>query len=606
MYKLVVPKTRKIIFTALLIALYVILNRFVTINTQIVTISFSLVTVMLAAVLLGPKYAAAVGALGDLIGALVFPFGPYFPGFTFSMGLAGLIYGLLLYKNPNKEMSQKSFTVRVILSNVLVIAIASLLLDSLWISILYKKAFIAFVGTRIVTKGLLAPILMALIIGIERAIRPFTKKYLYEKEEVDIEEYLDKFDKFTKDPTLRGMEFIMSKFGNPEKEMKYVHVAGTNGKGSVCEMLNSVLVNSGYKVGKFVSPHLVTYNDGICINNVQVQDDEAREILEEMNTYIEEYNKENEIKVKWFEVITSLSLIYFAREKCDIAIIETGMGGILDCTNIINPLVSVITNIGYDHMDILGNTIEEIAGKKAGIIKQDGDTVAVNQETVIDIIEKTCKEKNNNPHIVKEGDIQGYKFDKELQSFSYKEYKNIEINLKGKVQILNAAECLECIDILKTKGFNIEENNIREGLKTVVHRARLEVLEENPLVIFDGGHNEDAIKNLKENINQYYNNKKKVYIVSILSTKDYKTIIRNLCDDKESIYFFTNGVKDKPYIKNKDLYNEAKKYIDEENLNMIELKEGIELAKEKYSDRVILIVGSFYIYKSVLRAKKND
>lgn len=270
-----------------------------------------------------------------------------------------------------------------------------------------------------------------------------------------------------------------------------------------------------------------------------------------------------------------------------------GLGGLDDCTNIINPEVSVITSIGYDHIDILGNTIEEIAIQKAGIIKKDSNTVALNQKNVIDIIKKKCEEENNKVHIVDEKNITGYSFDKDIQKFTYEEYKDIEINLKGKVQTVNCIEVLECIDILKDNGFNISEDAIRRGLKNVVHKARMEVLNESPLIVFDGGHNDGAINNLKANIDQYYNDKRKVYIVSILSTKDFKTIIKNLCQDKEGIYFFTNGVKDKKYVSNKDLYNEASKYLDKDKLYKEELDKAISIAKKEYKDHNIFIVRKF-------------
>jgi len=415
-----------------------------------------------------------------------------------------------------------------------------------------------------------------------------------------INEYLDKFEKFTKDPTLNAMKYIMERFGNPHKNMKFIHVAGTNGKGSVCEMLNNVLINAGYKVGKFVSPHLIRFNDGICINNIEISDEDIEEILNPMSKIIDEYNEKNEIKVKWFEVITCVAFIYFAKKNCDISVIETGMGGTWDCTNIIEPEVSIITKIGYDHMDLLGNTIEKIAGYKAGIIKENSNTVFFNQEDVIDIIKRVCKEKNNQLHLIKEEDISNYKYDNEFQVFDCKEYKKIKINLKGKAQIENASECLECINILKDRGYKISDNAIRSGLSTVIHRARLEVLSKNPLVIFDGGHNESAIMNLRESIDQYYSNyEEKVYIISILKTKDYQTIIEKLCKNNDAIFILTNGIDKEKYVCNQDLYNVAKKYINEDKLYMKELEKAIELIKEKYLNSLNLIVGSFYVYKKV-------
>lgn len=423
---------------------------------------------------------------------------------------------------------------------------------------------------------------------------------------MNIEEYLANFDKFTKDPTLEGMEYLMEKFDNPHKKLKCIHVAGTNGKGSVCEMLNNCLIKAGYKVGKFISPHLITFNDGISINNIQISDAEVEEILLPLSKVIEEYNKTHEIPIKWFEVITSIVFIYFYKKQCDFVVLETGLGGTLDCTNIVEPLISVITKIGYDHMDILGNTIQEIARQKAGIIKPKSETVFVNQPESVEVIKEKCEKVSNTLHLINPQDITNYTYDEDLQKFDYKDYKNIEINLKGQVQTQNAAECLEVLNILKEKGFNIPESAIREGLKTVVHKARMEKISDNPTVIFDGGHNESAIKNLKQNIEQYYKNDKKVYIVSILKTKDHSTIIKELSDDKDGIFYFTNGVEDKPYVPAEELADEAKKYIDKENIFIKNIGQAIEEAKNKYYDRVIFVVGSFYVYKRVTENIKND
>jgi len=417
---------------------------------------------------------------------------------------------------------------------------------------------------------------------------------------MNIEKYLANFDKFTKDPTLEAMEYIMEKFDNPHKKLKCIHVAGTNGKGSVCEMLNNCLIKSGYKVGKFISPHLITFNDGISINNIQISDKEVEEILLPLSKVIEEYNNNHEIPVKWFEVITSLVFIYFYKKQCDFVVLETGLGGALDCTNIVEPIVSVITKIGYDHMDILGNTLKEIASKKAGIIKENSNTVFVKQDEILDVIKGKCQEKNNELHLINPEEIQNYTYNEDLQKFDYKNYKNIEINLKGQVQTQNAAECLEVINILKEKGFDIPESAIREGLRTVIHRARMERINQNPAIIFDGGHNESAIQNLKNNIKQYYSNQKRVYIISILQTKDHSTIVKELADDKEAIFYFTNGIEEKPYVTAKVLAEEAKKYIEGDRIVISSIEEAVNTAIQKYKDRAIFIVGSFYVYKKVM------
>ena len=417
---------------------------------------------------------------------------------------------------------------------------------------------------------------------------------------MNIEEYLSHFDKFTKDPTLEAMEWIMNKFDNPHKKIKCIHIAGTNGKGSVSEMLNNCLINAGYKVGKFISPHLIKFNDGICINNEQITDKEVENILEPLSKVIEEYNKTHNTPVKWFEVITSLVFIYFYEKKCDFAVIEAGLGGITDCTNIVNPIVSIITTIGYDHVDILGKTLKSIAIHKAGIIKKNSNTVFINQPEIVDVIKKKCKSENNNLYLINPDEIKNYEYNDFFQKFDYKNYKEIEINLKGKVQTLNAAEVLETINILKNKGYNIPNEAILVGLKTVVHRARMEKIHDNPCIIFDGGHNESAIKNLKQNIKQCYNTQKKVFIISILETKDHSTIIKELAEEEDAIFYFTNGIPERPYVPANELFKEAKKYIKTNNLYERTLEEAIKEAEERYTTRVIFVIGSFYVYKKVI------
>lgn len=414
---------------------------------------------------------------------------------------------------------------------------------------------------------------------------------------MDVEKYLSQFIQVTEDPTLEAMEWLMNEFGNPHKKLKFIHIAGTNGKGSICEMMSNILEYSGYKVGKYISPHLMKLNERIVINGEEIEDKEIENILEEMSPKVDIYNSTHKIPVKWFEVITSLAIIYFERKHCDIVVFETGLGGTTDCTNIVDSIISIIGNIGYDHMDILGNTIEKIATHKAGIIKQNSDTIMVNQDNSTYIIKRECENKNSKLHLINENDVTNYNFNEYYQTFDYEEYKAVEINLKGKVQIYNAAICIKCAQILNKKGYKIKEEAIRNGLKTVVHKARFETLSKDPLVIFDGGHNENAIKNLVSTLNQYYSEKEKVFIVSILKTKDYKTVIENLLK-QDGIFIFTSGNDKNKYVSKEDLLEVAKKYKTHD-IFAYELGDGIHKALSDYKDRLICIVGSFYVYADV-------
>ena len=218
---------------------------------------------------------------------------------------------------------------------------------------------------------------------------------------MNINEYLSKFYKGTKEPTLDAMNFFMEKLGQPDKKLKFVHIAGTNGKGSVTEMLSTVLEQAGYKVGEYMSPHIIRFNERIRINHKEITDIELEQLLETMAPFVEQYNETHKENITLFELETAMALYYFAKKECDIVVLETGLGGLYDCTNIVEPMLSIITSISYDHMNILGNTLEEIAVQKAGIIKENSETIFIEHEANINkIIEETCKEKNNVLHMI--------------------------------------------------------------------------------------------------------------------------------------------------------------------------------------------------------------
>ena len=345
---------------------------------------------------------------------------------------------------------------------------------------------------------------------------------------MDVEKYLSKFYKTTENPTLKAMEFFMEKFNHPEKRLKFIHIAGTNGKGSTAEMLTNILIKAGYKVGKFMSPHLVKSTERMSVQNNDITYEEMESLIKRIEPEIEEYQKMNNTKVTLFELETTMAMIYFAENNCDLVVLETGLGGLYDCTNIVNPLISVITSIGYDHMKVLGNTLVEIAEQKAGIIKENSETVfALSEENdVNEKIKQTCLKKHNKLHTVKKEDIKNYEYNQEYQKFDYKEYKKITVNLKGEKQIINASICIECIQILRDKSYEISEEALRSGLNTVIHKGRFEIIHQKPLMIFDGAHNKPAIENFVNTVNMYYKNNSKVYIISILNSKDYDMILK--------------------------------------------------------------------------------
>ena len=418
---------------------------------------------------------------------------------------------------------------------------------------------------------------------------------------IDIEEYFKNYYKGTKKQSLESMQYFMNEYNNFEKEMKFIHIAGTNGKGSCTEIINNILIKQGYKVGKFLSPHLIKYNERISINNKNISDEEMSKLIEEVEPKIKEYYNKTGVQVSFFELITVTALLYFYRNKVDFVVLETGLGGRFDATNIIShPLVSIISSIGYDHTHILGNTLKQIASEKAGIIKENSNTVIFKQSLEVDnVFAEKCIEKNNKLHIVTEENISNYYFDSDLQYFNYKNMKDLAINLKGKVQIKNASICIEAINILNELGYEVSEESIREGLKSVVHHARMEILNKNPLIIFDGAHNEPAIKNLQEMIEAYYEDLKRSYIISILKRKDYRKMLEMLSKDKNATFILTSGNDDERYTSAEELYNTAAQYIDKQKLQVKSLNNAIKEALKADKNKVNFVIGSFYVYGDV-------
>ena len=423
----------------------------------------------------------------------------------------------------------------------------------------------------------------------------------------NIEKYLTNYFKGANNPSLDAMKYFMEEYNNFEKEMKFIHIAGTNGKGSVVQMISSILVQQGYKVGKFISPHLVHYNERISINEQNISDEDLEKIFTELEPKISKYNASNKIPVTFFELTTIIALLYFCRNNVDFVVLETGLGGLFDCTNIISsPLVSIITSIGFDHVQILGNTLPEIAYQKAGIIKEDSNTIFFEQsKEVNDVFINVCKEKNNKLHLLKNSQITNYHYDMDYQYFDFQNYKDISVILKGKKQIQNAVICIECMKILNSLGYQVDEESIRTGLKTVVHKGRLEILNNNPLILFDGAHNVPAIQNLQSMIDMYYKDSAKVYIVSILKRKDYTKMVELLMQDKNATFIFTSGIDDTRYVSGTELFKIAQNFKTNQELIIKNLDEAIKYVMENCKNCVTFFVGSFYTYCFVTESIRN-
>lgn len=352
--------------------------------------------------------------------------------------------------------------------------------------------------------------------------------------------FLSKFSKFGNKggfkPGLKRVKKILSYFDNPQDKVDYIHVGGSNGKGSTVAFLNSILKNSGYKVGRYVSPPIVHFNERFSINDLPISTKDLKTIVDMLNEYFHNSNTEVDFdEPSFFEIITIIAFIYFYQKDIDIGIIEVGLGGRLDATNVIkNPLVSVITNISYEHADILGPKIEDIAYEKAGIIKKNCPVVTgSNNPKVLEVFEQKVKEKNTKLTVldlkdkfnIKEKNLEHQVFDLQLDD---RYFKNLELNILGTHQIFNASLAIKTISLLPDF-YKINEEAIYSGLYNCRWPGRLELLNRNPDIILDGAHNEDGMKNLvrflKENVNE---NKKIIFIISILKDKNYKAMLKSI------------------------------------------------------------------------------
>lgn len=420
---------------------------------------------------------------------------------------------------------------------------------------------------------------------------------------ITLDTYLDSFKQTTDFPSLDGTLYLLNSLDNPHKKLKFIHVAGTNGKGSIVEMLNNILINSNLKVGKFISPHLIKANESICINNIQIDNSSLPFYINKFTEVEKEFIKKYNRTFTRFEIITALAIDYFYKKNTDIVILEVGLGGLFDCTNVITPIVSVFGSISFDHTQILGNSLKEIAVQKGGIIKENSKSVIFNQEAT-KYIQKIADEKNNTLKVIYENEISNYSFDKDYQYFEYEGIK-YKINLKSKKQIENATTVLNVIKILRENNFNITNDTILNSLSNIIHPGRFETISQSPLVIFDGAHNDNALSNFMEAVNSLYKDIDKTFIVSIIKTKDYQKMINTLLNNyPNSTFIFTSGNNEKKFFSKETLYTYAKDVKNKLDLNVILKKDEIINIKNHISNNVNFIIGSFYVYNTVINLFK--
>lgn len=316
---------------------------------------------------------------------------------------------------------------------------------------------------------------------------------------------------------------LLRRLGNPQDKLSFVHVAGTNGKGSTCACIASILKSAGYKVGLFTSPYIEYFEERIRINGTPISSQD----LEEVTLLVRDAAEAMTDHPTEFELMTAVAFLYFSRQSCDIVVAEVGLGGRLDSTNVIAaPEVGVIAPISYDHCALLGNTLTEIAGEKAGIIKSDMTVVSANQENeAAEVLKRVAADKDAQLRFVNDESIQGSNKDFSYCSHKGILYEHLALGLVGSYQRFNAALALEACEVLREKGWSISDNALRMGLLEAQWPGRFEVVSHAPEVIIDGAHNIHAARQLVKELDLRFPLRRIIFCVGVMSDKDYQAML---------------------------------------------------------------------------------
>ena len=409
--------------------------------------------------------------------------------------------------------------------------------------------------------------------------------------------YIENTAKFGSNLGLERTEKLLELLGNPHKNIKCIHVAGTNGKGSTSAMIAQILIESGYKVGMYTSPYLEEFEERIQINGANIRKDLLADIVTEVSDAVERVIEMGYDHPTEFEIITCAMFLHFSNSKVDYAVVEVGLGGRLDSTNVLHPILSVITSISLDHTSILGDTLKEIAYEKAGIIKRGVPVICYPQESDVEnVINSRCRELGCD--LINVGfDSAKFlgveKFSQLVEVKTYKDIYKLKLSLLGKYQAMNCSVAVTAIEKLREEGVKVSKDDIINALGKVKWIGRLEVLREKPLVVIDGAHNIGGITELKGSLDTYFKYERMILIVGILKDKQVEAMIKMIAPDAYKVISVT------PNSNRAEISDELNDIIKKYNSNT-EACNDYSSAYEKalgYSGEndLIIVCGSLYM-----------
>ena len=406
--------------------------------------------------------------------------------------------------------------------------------------------------------------------------------------------------KGTKDGLLRTRE-LLSLLGDPQDRLKFIHVAGTNGKGSTCAMLASILKAAGYRTGLYTSPFVNRFNERISLNGEPISDQSLVDIFERIRPIVDAMpNQPSE-----FELITCAAMLYYYEQKCDVVVLEVGMGGEFDSTNVIQtPLLTIITAMGFDHMKYLGNTMTEIASAKAGIIKHGGTTLIYGENPEADqVFRETCDRMDSRLVVTDHSRITDNAHTLRGHDLSFGPFDHIHLPLIGTHQVKNAAVVLTAVEELNRAGLIIPNAAVYEGMKTVQWPARMELLSESPVFLLDGGHNPHGFHAAAETIRELFPGQKVTIMMGVMADKDHGDMIRQLMPQAKR---FITVRPDSPRAMTSEALAEEIRSLGGEAESAGSVENGVKtLLNEAGKEDVLLAIGSLYMAGDVRTAMKK-
>ncbi len=534
--KTITPKRLSLL--AMFIALQIVLSKFLMLQlSSSIRLSIDSVPILLAGIWFGPIAGGVVGVFSDLLGTVLFPTaGAYYPPLTVAFFMIGFVAGLLSLVVRNKRTLARAAMI-VIPSEL----IGSLLVKSFALSLLVGIPLPAMIASRALPVGIVLTantLLVAAIDGMlrEKALSESRGRSIVPHKQADHSTSVMTYDEamtYIHHVTWRGSRLglertneLLERIGNPHRKLKFIHVAGTNGKGSVSAMLSKILSLSGYRTGLYISPYIERFNERMQMDGEPISDDELAQITAMVRPCADamaDHPTE-------FELITVIALEYFFRHAADIVVLEVGLGGELDSTNVVDvPELAVITNIGLDHTRELGPTIPDIAKAKAGIIKPGGDVLIYDQNAEADeIFRRVCDERGAHLTMTDHSRISDVAVSLQSLRFRFRPYGEFICGLIGTYQANNAALAITAIELLQQKGWQIAEQNIRDGLLFVRWPGRFELLRRDPVFIADGAHNPQGVAATVESLTEHFPNRKITFLLGVMADKDVSHMIEQL------------------------------------------------------------------------------